>query len=42
MPNITQNRLTKILAFVAIVWLLIALAAPSFLAPALEKHPRLL
>ncbi|EHM55786.1 YdgA family protein [Cardiobacterium valvarum] len=40
MPNITQNRLTKILAFVAIVWLLIALAAPSFLAPALEKHTR--
>lgn len=40
MQNITQNRLTKILAFVAIVWLLIALAAPSFLAPALEKHTR--
>ena len=40
MQNITQNRLTKILAFVAILWLLIALAAPSFLAPALEKHTR--
>ena len=40
MQNITQNCLTRILAFVAIVWLLIALAAPSFLAPALEKHTR--
>ena len=40
MQNITQNRLTRILAFVAILWLFIALAASSFLAPALEKHTR--
>ena len=36
----TQNRLTKILAFIAVIWLLIALAAPSFLAPEIEKQTR--
>ena len=40
MKNTAQNRLTKILAFIAVIWLLIALAAPSFLAPEIEKQTR--
>ena len=40
MPNLTPNRLRKTLAFAAVIWLLTALAAPAFLAPALEKHTR--
>lgn len=41
MQNATQNRLSKILTVIAIVWLIIALAAPSFLAPAIEKNIRI-